>query len=285
MIPHWIKVTEITSQQMMLRSVKISIGILLLLLLVAGCHTPLAVKQMQAKNPLAKNAAKTPVEIVDAWNACVQTTPEGTAMRGLAGRVHFYDNQKKHQAIKVDGDFTVYVFDGNETNPAHTKPLKIFRFEADTLEEYYSHQKPLGHGYNFFLPVDEIGGEEKSLCILVRLDDKLNEALVMKPQPTHTILAGRKPLTPAEPTIRDFLESNSLIAEASRNLSTQNSSAIQQVGYTTEITDSVTEKSKTSTIHLNNNMARRLIEAQDTVSVAENAPTSVSTQPAVSQAP
>jgi hypothetical protein len=229
---------------------------------------------MQAKNPFAKNAARTPVEIVDVWNTYAQTTPEGTVMRGLAGRIHFYDNQKKHQATKVDGDLTVYIFDGNETDPAHTKPLKIFRFEADTLDQHYSHQKPLGHGYNFFLPIDEIGGEEKSLCIMVRLDDKLNKALVMA-QPTNTILPGRKPQPPMEPTIRDFLESNSLIAEASRNLAVPNNSVIQQVGYTAEMTDSVLEKSKTSTIPLNHNMTKRLIEANDAVSISEKLPSAV----------
>ena len=255
----------------MLRFIQISIGILLPLLFSAGCHTPLAWKQVQAKNPWAKNAAKTPVEIVDAWNACVQTTPEGKVMRGLAGQLHFYDNQKQRQAIKVDGDLTVYIFDGNETDPAHTKPLKIFLFEADTLDQYYSYRKPFGHGYNVFLPVDEIGGDEKTLSILVRLDDKLNKALVMAP-PTNTVLAGRKPQTSTDPTIRDFLESTSLIAEANRNLLAQNNAAIQQTGYIIETKSPAPEKSKTSTIPLNSNMTRRLIEAKDTLSVAENLP-------------
>ena len=260
------------------RSVQIAIGILLPLLFAAGCHTPLAVKQMQAKNPLAKNAAKTPVEIVDTWNACVQTMPEGKVVRGLAGRIHFYDNQKKHQAIKVDGDFTVYVFDGNENDPAHTRPLKIFLFEADTLEQHYSHQKPLGHGYNFFLPIDEIGGEEKSLCLMVRFDDKLDEMSGKLPPmaQSNTILPGRKPQTPTEPTIRDFLESHSLMAETSRSLARQNNSVIQQTGYVMEASNSMSEKSKISTIPLNNNMTRRLIEAKDVIPVTGSPSLSVS---------
>ena len=124
----------------------------------------------------AKNAPKTPVEIVNVWNSYAQTTSEGTVMRGLAGRIHFYDNQQKNQAIKVYGDLTVFVFDGSETDPTHTKPLKVFQFKADTLDKHYSHQKPLGHGYHLFLPIDEIGGLEQSLCMMVRFDNRLDES-------------------------------------------------------------------------------------------------------------
>jgi len=117
---------------------------------------------MQARNPLAKNAAKTPVEIVDVWNSYAQQMPDGTIIRGMAGRVHFYDNPNRRQAVKVDGDLTVFVFDGRETDPSHAKPLKVFQIEADTLDQYYLHQEPFGHGYNFFLPMDEIDGEDET---------------------------------------------------------------------------------------------------------------------------
>ena len=253
------------------RSAHITIGILLPLLFVAGCHTPLAMKQMQAKNPFAKNAAKTPVEIVDVWNSYAQSEPEGKTIRGLAGRIHFYDGQKKNQAIKVDGDLTVYVFDGKETDPAHAKPLKMYRFPSDSLAEHYSHQKPLGHGYNFFLPIDEIGGEELSLCVMVRFDDKLNEMLVMA-QPVNTILAGRKPQTPTDPTYREFLDSRSLLAETNRSMIAQYDSAIQQTGYVAEVKNSEPEKLRASTIPLNGTMARRLMESKEVLPIAEPRP-------------
>jgi len=250
------------------QSVSLTLVALLSLLFVLGCHTPLAVKQIQAKNPLAKNAAKTPVEIVDVWNSYAQTTTEGKTMRGMAGRVHFYDDPRKGRAVKVEGDLTVYVFDDNETDPARTKPLKVFQFKAETLAQHYSHQKPLGHGYNFFLPIDEIGGEEKPLCIMVRFDDKLNDTklddMPLIAQPINTILAGRKPQTPTEPTIREFLESRSLVAEANRTLTAQHDSSIQQAGYIKENTDAG-KKSRVSTIPLNNDMTRRLIEVKENV--------------------
>jgi len=247
---------------MMPRSVPMLLVGLLPLLFLSGCHTPLTVKQVQAKNPLAKNAAKTPVEIVDAWNSYAQVQPDGKTIRGMAGRLHFYDQRKKSQAVKVDGDLTIYVFDSRETDPAHSKPIKIFEFKADSLNQHYSYQKPLGHGYNFFLPLDEIGGEEKPLCIMVRFDDNLNEMLVMA-QPVNTILAGRKPQTP--PGILEFLESRSLAAEANQSLPTHYDSAIQQVGHAEEQQAAPPEPSKVSTIPLNGGMTRRLTEAKDTI--------------------
>jgi len=217
-------------------------------------------KQVLAKNPFSKNAAKTPVEIIDVWNSCAQVSPDGKTIRGMAGRIHFYDHQKKSQTIKVDGDLSIYVFDSKETDPAYSKPLQVFRFQADSLKDHYSYQKPLGHGYNFFLPMDEIGGEEKPLCIMVRFDDRLNEMLVMA-QPVNTILAGRKPQVPTTPAIREFLESPSYLAGANQSITAHYDSAIQQVGYVTEQQNGVPEKSKVSTIPLNNDMTRRLSEA------------------------
>jgi len=245
------------------QSVPLPIGILLLfVLVVSGCQTPLTVKQMQAKNPWAKNAAKTPVKVVDMWNSYAQTVADGTVVRGMAGRVHFYDNSRENRAVKVDGNLTVYVFDGNETDPAYTKPLKVFQFKAETLPQHHSYHKSTGHSYTFFLPFDEIGGEEKSLCIITRFDDGLEKDTFVMTHPVNTMLAGRKPQQPVEPNIREFLESRSLYAEANQGLVARNDSAIQQVGYVMETQNVEPEKSRVSTIPLNGDMTRRLTEAK-----------------------
>jgi hypothetical protein len=246
----------------MVQSVHVSLGVLLLCLFVLGCHTPLVVKQMQARNPLAPNAAKTPIEIVDVWNSYAQSMADGTIVRGMAGRVHFYDNPNRRQAVRVNGDLTVFVFDGRETDPAHTKPLKIFEFGADTLDQHHSYQTPLGHGYNFFLPFHEIGGEEKPFSIIVRFDDNLSDAFELA-QPVNTILAGRRPQTPVDPSIREFLDSRSLHAEANRNMTSQHGSTIQQVGHIAERVSDASERSRVITIPLNSDMTRRLSESPD----------------------
>jgi len=258
MIPYQIAELPSCVIKVMPQSVQISIGVVFLLF-VFGCQTPLTVKQMQAKNPFAKNAPKTPVKMVDAWNSFAQAVPDGKVMRGMAGRVHFYDSRNGDRAIKVDGEVTVYVFDGNETDPAYAKPLKVFQFQAETLDKHYSYQEPVGHGYNFFLPMDEIGGVERPLSIIVRFDNRLDEMFVMT-QPTSTILAGRRPQQPAEPAKQNFWEFQPLLAEANRSITTaQNVSAIQQVGYIEEKTETEPVSSRiATTIPLTNGMTRRL---------------------------
>ena len=175
-------------------SFRLTIFALVLTLLVAstGCQGNKTYKQIAAKNPVAKNTPKTPTRMAVFWTPYAQTVPDGLPMRGLAGRVHFYHESKKPQTIKVDGNMTVFVFDGNVKDPAHAKPLKIFVFKSETLAKHYSFKKPLGHGYDFFLPFDTIGGEEKNLCLLARFDDVINDKLITS-MSANTILKGSKP--------------------------------------------------------------------------------------------
>lgn len=247
---------------------------------VFGCQSNLAVKRMQAKNPLAKNSAKTPTKMVDVWNTYAQTTPENKILRGIAGRIHFYNDYKKKQAVKVDGDLTVFVFDGNEKDPAHAKPLKVYQFKSETLNKHYSFKKPLGHGYDFFLPFDEIGGEEKNLCVMTRFDDRLERALVLS-QPVVTVLKGAKRELPAtENAVQEFLANNSILMKANRELAEQTiPSNIRQVGFeheqpTKKIEKQTEEKIErpVSTIVLNDTMTRRLVQNVPSTEIVEPKP-------------
>jgi hypothetical protein len=235
---------------------------------VVGCQSNLTLKRMQAKNPLAKNSVKTPTKMVDVWNTYAQTTPEGKVFRGIAGRIHFYNDYKKKQAVKVDGNLTVFIFDGNEKNPAHAKPLKVYQFRSETLNKHYAFKKPLGHGYDFFLPFDEIGGEEKNLCVMTRFDDRLEQALVLS-HPVVTVLKGTKHEVPAaENAVQEFLANNSILMKANRELAEQAiPSNIRQVGFEHEQSGVKTEQQTpekperpVSTIVLNDSMTRRLVQ-------------------------
>ncbi|MDR2440580.1 MAG: hypothetical protein LBE12_14555 [Planctomycetaceae bacterium] len=239
---------------------------------VFGCQSNLALKRMQAKNPLAKNSAKTPTKMVDVWNTYAQTTPEGKILRGIAGRIHFYNDHKKKQAVKIDGDLTVFIFNGNEKDPAHAKPLKIYQFKSETLDKHYSFKKPLGHGYDFFLPFDEIGGEEKNLCVMTRFDDRLEHVLVLS-HPVVTVLKGTKREPPAaENAVQEFLANNSILMKANRELAEQTiPSNIKQVGFEQEQPAEKIER-PVSTIILNDSMTRRLVQNIPPTEIVEPEP-------------
>ncbi|MGL4942101.1 MAG: hypothetical protein ACRC46_02790 [Thermoguttaceae bacterium] len=168
-------------------------------------------------NPFAfSKKVKSPARMVDVWNTYAQTDPEGgPPLRGLAGRIVFYPempakSKKPPQAIQVSGTVTVFIFDGLEEDPQHAKPLKQFIFKPETLPFHYAHKEPIGHGYDFFLPIDEHGGPEKTLSVIVRFDDRTQEGKLVVTQPVATILEGSTTgrIQPQPTAYRDILPPN-----------------------------------------------------------------------------
>ncbi len=227
-------------------------SLIVVCLLSFGCQSN-SVKRMQAKNPLSKNSAKSPTKMVDVWNTYAQTVPGGKPIRGVAGRVHFYTDAKKKQSVKVDGSMTVFVFDGDQKDPAHAKPLKVFQFKPETLDKHYSFKKPLGHGYDFFLPFDAIDGVEKPLCILARFDDSLEGTLVLSP-PVNVMLKGSR----SEEPIKDMLAQQPTSPD-------KTSGKIEQASFQNPAQSKASLKPEAvrnvSTITLNDHLTRRLAQA------------------------
>ena len=231
---------------------RLFLPLIVICLLFSGCHS---VKRMQAKNPLAKNSPKSPTKMVDVWHTYAQTVPTGPPVRGIAGRIHFYNDSKKKTPIKVDGSMTVFVFDANQKDPLHAKPIKVFKFQSATLGKHYSFKKPLGHGYDFFLPFDSIDGIERPLCVIARFDDLLEGTLVAS-QPVNVLLKG----TRSEP----------MIADVQIQASTSHGE-IQQVAHLTPLESTKPETMRNvSTITLNSHLTRRL--AQATPQILEQPP-------------
>lgn len=284
-------------QKISMNSRSYFLGLLTAFLAVSlGCQSNMTYKRLAAKNPMSKNSAKMPNQMVDVWNNYAQTTPEGQVVRGIAGRIHFYDDARKKRAVKVDGDLTVFLFDGKETDPTRSKPLRVYKFPAETMDSHHAFKKPLGHGYDFFLPFDEINGEEKNLCIMARFDDRLESNLVVT-KPVHTILKGSKKATP-ETSFQQFLANNSILGKTGRDAETKGDQGIadQSSGESNEIRQVVfneTEKDQkintetetvqgrekpqrnVTTISLNDNMSRRLALSTESGKTANSTETVV----------
>jgi len=239
----------------------------LILPLLMGCNT-LVYKRTAAKNPLAKNSVKVPVNMLDLWSPYAQTTPEGNVVRGLAGRIYFYSDAQKKHAVKVEGDLSVFVFDGKETNPSRAKPIRVYKFPAATLATHYSFKKPLGHGYDFFLPFDEIGGEEKNLCVMARFDDVLESSLLVA-KPVNTVLSGTKPEMNETP-FQHFLANHSIIGKQEPLMGTVKPAApdstgkkdedIKQASFEEEKSEPQQQRQATR-IMLNESMTRQMMQS------------------------
>lgn len=109
-------------------------------------------------------------------------------IRGLAGRVYFRDVEEN--AIKVDGTFAVYAYANDGLlGPSKVQPERKFVFEADKLDEHYS-ESELGPSYSFWLPWDEVGGDETSIAVLPIM--RMANGRIIRGEEVAAVLPGRR---------------------------------------------------------------------------------------------
>jgi len=135
-----------------------------LLLLSSGCTTvtpPKTLKTVFYERP------KTPGHMTAFWNPYTQTNPHGDVpLRGVGGRILFYGEKDESEPIKVNGDVTVYLFDAHDPVPTRSVPIRHAKFEKKVLAAFYRKDNQDFHGYEFFVPVDELGNEEMDLQVV-----------------------------------------------------------------------------------------------------------------------
>ncbi len=131
-------------------------------------------------------------KIMATWTDAVSHNPSRTPQRGFGGRVMFFevDNDKP---VKVEGDLVVYVFDEEGRKPTNRKPDRKYVFPAETLEHHYSESK-IGHSYSVWLPWDDVGGPQKEVSLIVRLESKEGAPVVS--QQSKIVLRGTKSPSP-----------------------------------------------------------------------------------------
>ncbi len=133
----------------------------------------------------SKPKPRIPERMVDAWTDTVLHQSGQRGVRGFGGRVMFYAKDQD-EAVAVDGTFTVYAFDDSDAeadadaDPDHQSPDKKYVFSREQLAEHYS-KSPLGHSYSFWIPWDEVGGEEKRITLISRFVDGTSQVIMSKP--------------------------------------------------------------------------------------------------------
>jgi len=160
---------------------RIAIGLILLAL--TGC-TPLDLSK-----PLHWPWEKEPgaTRMTDMWSFTVLRQPGQPGVRGFGGRMMFYGADDK--PMKVEGTLTVYAFDARSEDPAQAMPERKFVFQAKNLSKHYSESK-LGHSYSFWLPWDEVGGEERQITLATRFESTKGQ--IVMSAPSRQILPGGK---------------------------------------------------------------------------------------------
>ncbi|MEX0714407.1 MAG: hypothetical protein WD278_18875 [Pirellulales bacterium] len=161
---------------------------------------------------------KRPMKVVGLWTDTVLSSAHQQPMRGFGGRLMFYASEEG-KPCKVKGSLVVYAFDETHRDPTNVAPDRKYVFAEEQFAKHYS-KSALGHSYSFWLPWDEVGGEQKEISLILRFVPEQGGVVIS--EETKHVLPGSKPVDQA-------------IRPASNGLTTARSkSEVQRVQYDEE---------------------------------------------------
>jgi len=138
---------------------------------------------------------KVPSRMVAMWSDTILQQPRKPGVRGIGGRVMFYVSAQS-EPVKVDGTLTVYAYDDSNDGPHNGPPDRKFVFLADQLPTHYSDSQ-IGHSYSFWLPWDEVGGEQRKLNLIARFEDESGKTVTS--ELSQQVLPGKLPAQEEQP--------------------------------------------------------------------------------------
>ena len=105
-----------------------------------------------------------PVRMATIWTPDVLTIAGKQPTRGLGGRLYFYNN--KNQAVPVEGQLIVYVYDEELQEQATSqRPNRVYAFRPDQFASKFS-ESNLGASYSVWIPWDVHGASRKKLAVI-----------------------------------------------------------------------------------------------------------------------
>ena len=128
-----------------------------------------------------------PERIVATWVDTILQTEGKPAQRGFGGRVYFYDH--KADPLVVEGRLVVYAFDESDRSATDHEPTRRYIFPPEQLTLHQS-ETEIGQSYSFWLPWDEVGGEQTDVSLIARFEPLNGSGLVVSEQARHR-LPGR----------------------------------------------------------------------------------------------
>ncbi|MEX0585420.1 MAG: hypothetical protein WD176_02160, partial [Pirellulales bacterium] len=138
-----------------------------LIVCISGCaswnifnrDTP--AEPQKAAATAAPEPAAQPARIVAFWSEMTFEKPGDPTVRGLGGRLMFYD-PTSDEPIETNGKLTIYAFDETARERQATKPTRKYEFTSEQFAIHYS-RSPIGHAYSFWIPWDNSGGEQREI--------------------------------------------------------------------------------------------------------------------------
>ena len=125
-----------------------------------------------------------PEKMAAIWNFGVYEKPGSPNIRGLGGRIYFYD--ANNNVVTAEGELTVYGFD--DESGSRTKPDKKFIFRESEFQTHFS-ESALGGSYSIWIPWDKVGGYRKSVTLLPVF--KTTDGKIIESEQSINLLAGK----------------------------------------------------------------------------------------------
>lgn len=142
-----------------------AVGLFALCLATSGCAVPQFPKHLFAAND-DDDVPVVPDRMTVMWTNTVMNQPGMPGVRGFGGRIMFYAKQLD-EAVKVDGELTVYAFTTDRNGSQRTRPDRKFVFTAEQVPAHYS-ESSLGSSYSFWLPWDDAGGSTQRISLIAK---------------------------------------------------------------------------------------------------------------------
>ena len=214
----------------------------------------------------AEGKPGTPTNMVAIWTDSVYSEPGQAALRGLGGRVYFYDAQ--HRTIQVDGKLVVYAYDDSQPGSEEQRePTRKFVFDAEQVAKQFSPSE-FGPSYSVWIPWDEIGNAKAKLSLIPVFTTSDGDQVVGE-QARH-VLPGKEEPTVVSQETKTFQKSTKIQRASFEKNGSVKVTEVTQDGMPQDGTDAETNASddqesrshiSTNTITLTPSLRNRLIAA------------------------
>ncbi len=125
-----------------------------------------------------------PERMVATWTDTTLSTAGQSTKRGFGGKLMFF-KRGSEDPVRVEGNLVVYAFDETDRPDHETHPTRRYIFP---VEEFIRHESDstLGPTYSFWLPWDEIGGQQRHISLIAKFEPKKG-AVVIGEQTRHLL--------------------------------------------------------------------------------------------------
>ncbi len=190
-----------------------------------------------------------PSKVVAIWSNSVFNEAGKAPVRGLGGRVYFYNAE--HHPVRVDGKLSVFLYDDTDAEPNENLNQKATKVEHFTAEQVRSNYSPseFGSSYSFWVPWDSVDGERKQLSVIPVFTDATGHMLVGE-QARH-LLPGSEPVKVTDENGQEVIQA-SFVEHSTKTVQVRNGDVNRGES------ESGGVLGKSSTIKLPNSMQERL---------------------------